>query len=124
MTWDYPFLGLLAFTVDLTEPLEPTFVLPFCLPNELVQMKGIEILTLLMAIGALTLLSACNNPRGGPVYTLYRSSSGGAREHVATFDAAKPAGYNRVNCETARKLFASEPGVTARFWCERGRFQP
>jgi hypothetical protein len=26
-TWDYLFLGLLAFTVDLTEPLELTFVL-------------------------------------------------------------------------------------------------
>ena len=25
-TWDYLFLGLLAFTVDLTEPLELTFV--------------------------------------------------------------------------------------------------
>jgi hypothetical protein len=25
-TWDYVFLGLLAFTVDLTEPLELTFV--------------------------------------------------------------------------------------------------
>jgi hypothetical protein len=88
------------------------------------QTKVIQILTVLVAISALVLLSACNKPRGGPVYTLYRSSSGVAREHVATFDAAEPADYNRVNCEAARKLFASQPGVTGRFWCERGRFQP
>jgi hypothetical protein len=31
--------------------------------------------------------------------------------------------YNRLNCETARQLFAAE-GVTVRYWCEKGRYRP
>jgi hypothetical protein len=66
----------------------------------------------------------------GIVYTLYRNSptvvgtiSGvDARIHVATFDAAGGKDYNKNNCETARQLFASQPGVTVRYWCERGKF--
>jgi hypothetical protein len=78
------------------------------------------------------LLLACDNssPKG-VIYTLYRNSptigsnSGeDARIHVATFDAAEGEGkdYNRGNCEIARDLFSSQPGVTVRYWCERGRF--
>jgi hypothetical protein len=73
-------------------------------------------------------LIGCNDTG---VYTLYRSSptietiSGeGARIHVATFDAADGADYNRENCEAARSLFVSQPGVVVRYWCERGRFAP
>jgi hypothetical protein len=44
------------------------------------------------------------------------------RNHVATFDAAEDKDYNRNNCEIARDLFASQPGVQVRYWCERGRF--
>lgn len=60
------------------------------------------------------------------VYTLYRSSAvvGGKtwRLHVATMDAADGAEYNRGNCEVAKKLFQSQPGVTVEYWCERGYF--
>jgi hypothetical protein len=62
------------------------------------------------------------------VYTLYRSSAvvGGKtwRLHVATMDAADGAEYNRGNCEVAKKLFQSQPGVTVEYWCERGYFSP
>jgi hypothetical protein len=60
------------------------------------------------------------------IYTLYRNSPEFAdmRIHVATFDAAEDKDYNRQNCEIARDLFASQPGVRVRYWCERGRFQP
>jgi hypothetical protein len=65
------------------------------------------------------------------VYTLYRSSpiigsiSGeGARVHVSTFDAAAGEDYNRENCQNAATLFASQPGVTVRYWCEKGRYRP
>ena len=67
--------------------------------------------------------------KGVVIYTLYRNSptvgtiSGDdARIHVATFDAAKDKDYNKNNCETARDLFASQPGVAVRYWCERGKF--
>ncbi len=63
------------------------------------------------------------------IHTLYRNSptvgttSGDdTRIHVATFDAAEDKDYNRDNCETARDLFASQPGVMVRYWCERGKF--
>jgi hypothetical protein len=67
--------------------------------------------------------------KGVVIYTLYRNSptvgtiSGDdARIHVATFDAAEDKDYNKNNCETARDLFASQPGVTVRYWCEHGKF--
>ena len=79
---------------------------------------------------AAALLAACNDSKPkGVIYTLYRNSptvgslSGeDARTHVATFDAAEDKDYNQSNCEIARDLFASQPGVTVRYWCERGRF--
>ena len=67
--------------------------------------------------------------KGVVIYTLYRNSptvgtiSGDdAQIHVATFDAAEDQDYNRKNCEIARDLFASQPGITVRYWCERGKF--
>jgi hypothetical protein len=74
---------------------------------------------------ALALLPACDDSKSkGVVYTLYRNSPAFAdmRIHVATFDAAEDKDYNRDNCEIARDLFASQPGVTFKYWCERGRF--
>jgi hypothetical protein len=58
-------------------------------------------------------------------YTLYRNSpvDPTMRLHVATFDAAEPNGYNQGNCAQAEKLFIAQPGVTAKFWCEKGRFK-
>jgi hypothetical protein len=45
------------------------------------------------------------------------------RIHVATFDAADGDKYNRENCNLARDLFAQQPGVTVKYWCETGRFR-
>ncbi len=63
----------------------------------------------------------------GSSYTLYRNSArpngATARLHVATFDADDGEDYNRGNCEVARGLFQQQPGVTVRFWCERGRYR-
>lgn len=58
------------------------------------------------------------------VYTLYREALTPQRErlHVATFDAIDGEQYNRENCFIARDLFAGQPGVRSRYWCERGRF--
>ena len=70
---------------------------------------------------------ACSAPSGqdANAYTLYRSSSTDAttRIHVATFDAAEVAEYNRENCDVARGLFSGQSGVTVRYWCEKGRFR-
>ena len=68
---------------------------------------------------ALALLPACDDSKSkGVVYTLYRNSPAFAdmRIHVATFDAAEDKDYNRDNCEIARDLFASQPGVTIKYW--------
>ncbi len=59
------------------------------------------------------------------VYSLYRSSllDNGMRAHVATFDADESEKYNRTNCEIARDLFAGQPGVDVKYWCEKGRYR-
>jgi hypothetical protein len=66
------------------------------------------------------------SPQQG-VYTLYRNSllpgERIGRIHVATFDTAHGDNYNRGNCDIARQLFASQPGVVVRYWCEPGRFK-
>jgi hypothetical protein len=60
----------------------------------------------------------------GDAYTLYRFSLGGDRVHVATFDAKNESGeYNALNCNLAASLFQNQPGVTMRYWCEKGRFK-
>jgi hypothetical protein len=58
-------------------------------------------------------------------YTLYRNSVSFAdmRIHVASFDAEDGEQYNKENCNVARELFAKQPGVTVKYWCERGRFK-
>ena len=79
-----------------------------------------------LAVLAGSARAAC--PGAETRYRLYRSSAAiqGAAIHVATFDAALQAAeggdaaeYNRHNCEIARRLFQSQPGVTVTFWCER-----
>jgi hypothetical protein len=76
-----------------------------------------------LGIAAIACLSACQP--GSDVYTLYRSSVADPqlRVHVATFDAAENAPYNRDNCNIAAGLFAGQPGVITRYWCEKGRFR-
>ena len=64
------------------------------------------------------------------IYTLYRSSpvllpgdDGDMwRIHVATFDTGDGAAYNQANCLIAARLFAQQPGVTVRYWCEHGPY--
>ena len=60
------------------------------------------------------------------IYTLYRSSAidTSMRLHVATFDAKGTESYNRENCLLAANLFAAQPGVKVRYFCEKGRFRP
>jgi hypothetical protein len=62
----------------------------------------------------------------GVVYTLYRTSPVDAsmRLHVATFDAQESESYNRENCLVAANLFAGQPGVKVRYFCEKGRYRP
>lgn len=72
-------------------------------------------------------LFACNG--NGQTYTLYRSSviadDAAARIHVATFDAHESGPtYNQENCLLAAKLFLNQPGVTVRYWCEKGTYRP
>lgn len=67
------------------------------------------------------------------VYTLYREGFVGVGLdgspafsatlciHTATFDASESGDYNSSNCDIAKHLFQEQPGVTARYWCEKGR---
>jgi hypothetical protein len=61
----------------------------------------------------------------GTAYSLYRSSATGVREriHIATFDASEADSYNNENCQQAQTLFQQQPGVTVKFWCEKGRYR-
>jgi hypothetical protein len=58
-------------------------------------------------------------------YALYRASPTDAnmRIHIATFNAEQNEAYNRENCDVAAKLFQSQPGVSVRYWCEKGAFR-
>ena len=60
------------------------------------------------------------------VLTLYRNSVTDAtmRIHVATFDSADGKDYNAENCAITAELFASQSGVSVRYWCEPGRYRP
>jgi hypothetical protein len=71
------------------------------------------------------MLTACSGA-GTDIHTLYRNSvlDTTMRIHVATFDAADDAkGYNGENCNLAARLFSEQPGVTTRFWCEKGSYR-
>ena len=87
------------------------------------------------AIVPVMLFASLASASDDDVATLYRSSPvptyGGesARIHIATFDAEVRSGgtggtafdYNWGNCVIAAELFQAQPGVTVRYWCERGR---
>jgi hypothetical protein len=68
-------------------------------------------------------ISSCSS--NDHVYTLYRNSviDSNMRIHIATFDAKEDEVYNKENCELARDLFQKQEGVTAKFWCEKGRYK-
>lgn len=71
-------------------------------------------------------ISGCDQWDGDRApYTLYRGSIvGDMRIHLATFDADEGRNYNQNNCQLAADLFQQQPGVTVRYWCEKGRFRP
>ena len=71
---------------------------------------------------AAILLGSCNDAQ---TYTLYSNSLiiPEMRVHVATFDAADGDDYNRGNCNIASELFKNQPGVTVKYWCEKGRYR-
>lgn len=53
-------------------------------------------------------------------FTLYRTSPvSDGRVYVATF-AGEGYDFNRGNCRIAAELFQSQPGVTVKYWCEKG----
>lgn len=58
-------------------------------------------------------------------YTLYRNSvlDEHMRLHIASFDSSDGEAYNSENCQIAAGLFVAQPGVTVRYWCEKGRFR-
>jgi hypothetical protein len=75
---------------------------------------------------AVVVIVACY-PRmvGADVFTLYRNSvlDANMRIHIATFDTYESGpSYNKENCETTRPLFQRQPGVTVKYWCEKGRY--
>lgn len=72
---------------------------------------------------ALVLVAGCNDD--SHQYTLYRSGVLDAkmRLHVASFDSANGDAYNSENCQIAAGLFADQPSVQVRYWCEKGRFR-
>ena len=79
---------------------------------------------LVLIFGYVVLLTGC----GEETYTLYRSSAVSNvgeswRVHVATFDAKDGDAYNSGNCQIAQELFQKQPGVTIRYWCEKGIFK-
>lgn len=59
------------------------------------------------------------------VYTLYRSSpiDPNMRIHVTSFDSVDGEKYYNENCQVGRDLFQQQPGVTVRYWCEKGRYR-
>lgn len=80
---------------------------------------------LLGTVGSVLLLASCNGTvADAAVSTLYRNSVADAstRIHVASFDSADGASYNRDNCEIASNLFQKPAGGPVTYWCERGYF--
>jgi hypothetical protein len=77
---------------------------------------------LLLTLAPLFAISACGN---GEPYTLYRGSPviENARIHIASFDAKEKESYNMENCQIAAELFQKQPGVTVKYWCEKGVFR-
>lgn len=76
------------------------------------------------AIVAVLVPTVCHSSDNS-VYTLYRNSPAFAnmRIHVATFDAEEKEPYNLDNCQITAKLFQGQPGISVRYWCERGRYR-
>lgn len=94
---------------------------------------------LLLSLTALACRPSAPRAAQPGVYVLIRSSVADKlapdptkppmRIHVATFDAengntAQRDAYNASNCNTAAELFAAQPAVMVKYWCEHGPFVP
>ena len=75
-----------------------------------------------LALLLFALVAACSpySPPAGS-YRLFRTSlvPSDPLVLVATFDSQNGASYNQENCEVARSLFQSQPGVITRYVCEK-----
>ena len=71
-------------------------------------------------------LAGCDTGRAPDVYTLYRSSpvDSSMRVHWASFDADQSEGYNQENCMAGADAMNAIPGITVRYWCEKGKYRP
>ena len=100
-------------------------------------MKSAAMIILLTLLGAGCSAQPTAATSDGGIYTLYRSSAvlpgmsfddinklEAMRIHVGTFDAPEGEAYNQENCRLAEDLFSSQPGISTRFWCEKGRYRP
>lgn len=81
--------------------------------------------TLLLILICLTI--SCID-KDSNTYTLYRESVviPNARIHVATFDSKENSSTdscNKENCETAKILFETQPGVLVKYFCEKGKYR-
>ena len=86
----------------------------------------ISLISVVLAAAATAYTANCFANDGN--FTLYRNSvtDRSMRIHVGTFDAVDAVDgekYNSGNCDLAATLFASQAGVTVRFWCERGTYK-
>jgi hypothetical protein len=75
------------------------------------------------AVALVVVLTSCGTD--DVTYTLYRSSpvDPNMRLHIASFDASQKEEYNSGNCDIAANLFRAQPGVTVKYWCEKGRYR-
>ena len=85
----------------------------------------VGVISIILVTPAVALDLINKNVSEDQVYTLYRNSitGQGKRFHVATFDADEQEDYNRGNCEIAKDLFQKQPGVTVKYWCEKGYYR-
>ena len=84
-------------------------------------------LIVIFALVQLATLASATEPTrldAKSAFTLLRNSvlSESLRIHVATFDSKDGFGYNKQNCEVAKKLFQKQQGVRVKYWCENGYF--
>lgn len=99
-------------------------------------MRSAAIILLGLWVGACSAQPSARSSEDGSIYTLYRSSAvlpgmsfedaekmKAMRIHVGTFDTSEGEAYNQENCRLAEDLFNSQPGITTRFWCEKGRYR-
>lgn len=78
-------------------------------------------LRIVLLLSLVALMAGCDTD----TFTLYRNSVTDAnmRIHVGSFNAADGEAYNRDNCEQAKQLFQTQPGIKIKFWCEKGEFK-